>query len=90
MRFEELDVESGFVLSRAQALAYLKWLSEQVWERVLARPDTYGEDIESGAEEWRDLVAMAQNITDNNGEWYKFGECAMSASGIAFVEMKEM
>lgn len=86
MRFDELDIEQGFVLSGADAFKYLKWLAGQVWERAVEESAI---DIEHAVKEWEDVAEMAQNINDLNMEWVRFYECAMSASGIAFKEMKD-
>lgn len=86
MKYEDLDIEKGFVLSGEEAQGYLKWLAGQIWERAV---EEHAVDIESAMREWEDVAEMAQHINDLDIEWVRFFECAMSASGIAYREMKE-
>ena len=35
MKFEDLDIEQGFVLGQADALKYLKWIGEQYLDEAM-------------------------------------------------------
>lgn len=84
MKYEDLDIEKGFVLSGEEAQRYLKWLAGQIWERAV---EEHAVDIESAMREWEDVAEMAQKICDENIEWVMFFEQPMSASEIGMAEM---
>lgn len=88
MKWEDFDVERGFVLEQADALKYLKWQADNLWERATGDA-TLGEAVDTAKEEWEDLVCMAQKIRDDNIEWVKISEHPMSASNLNIKEMIE-
>lgn len=86
LKWEDFDIERGFVLEQEDALKYLKWLAGCLWERATGDA-TLGEAVDTAKEEWEDLACMAQRIHDEDIEWVYFTECQMSASGINIAEM---
>lgn len=80
---EMFDIETGFVLSQGQALAYLKELAGEEW----ARATTGEDDIEDAKYIMDDLASMARLIYTGDWEWIRFAECPMSASGINIFQV---
>lgn len=86
MKFEDYDLEQGFVLRWDEALKYLKWLASQKWDYALDKKNSI--DTDSFGAEIDDLFCMAQVITDEDWEWVMISEHPMSASGVHIEQMK--
>lgn len=85
-KYDDIDIETGAVLRYDDAIGYLKYCAEQLWERAVGEP-TLGEAVDTAKAEWEDLVCMAQVIRDEDWEWVLISEHPMSASGIHIEKM---
>ena len=78
-RFEQLEIENGFVLEYYEAIAYLEWCAQEHTKQVM-NGEEGSECIEDVLE---DLYEMKQEIVDNGYGVVSFNECPASASGIS-------
>lgn len=84
-RFNELDLQIGFVLDRTESLNYLDYVARQRVEQVLS-----GESGSEGMTEFMESICeMKKSIVEHNCEFVKFIACQMSSSGIDFTPMIE-
>ena len=84
-RFDDYDLQAGFVLDRTEALNYLDYVARQHAEQVLN-----GESDSEGMTEFMESICeMKKSIVEHNCEFVKFIECQMSSSGIDFTPMIE-
>lgn len=77
-KFEQLEIESGFVLSQVEAINYLDWLARTHADQIMQGDEV----IENITELFNDLKEMKDDILKHNWEWVKFNDCPASASGI--------
>ena len=84
-RFDDYDLEVGFVLDQTDALNYLDYVARQHTEQILIGE----EDHEGMTEIMDDICTMKKDILEHNYEYVKFVECQMSASQIDIVPMIE-
>ena len=77
-RFEQLEIENGFVLEYYEAIAYLDWCAQEHTKQVM--------NVEEGSECMEnileDLYEMKQEIIDKGYGVVEFTECPASASNI--------
>ena len=78
-RFEQLEIENGFVLEYYEAIAYLEWCAQEHTKQVM-KGEEGSECMEDILE---DLYEMKQEIVDNGYGVVSFNECPASASGIS-------
>lgn len=77
-KFEQLEIENGFVLEYYEAIAYLDWCAQEHTKQVMKGGES-SECIEAILE---DLYEMKKEIIDNGYGAIEFIECPMSASNI--------
>lgn len=80
MKFEELELESGFTLNGEDAVVYLDWVAMQHTEQVMAGMEA----TECMDAIFEDLYEMKKDIKQKNYYCVRFFECPMSASGINY------
>ena len=78
-RFEQLEIENGFVLEYYEAIASLNWCAQEHTKQVM-KGEEGSESIEAILE---DLYEMKQEIVDKGYGVVEFIECPASASGIS-------
>lgn len=85
-RFDDFSLDGG-VMDTTNTIKYLYYCAELAIEQGLN-----GEtDHEAVGETVKDLMEMAQEVSDKNSvNYWKITECPMSASNINIIAMKEM
>ena len=77
-KFEQLEIENGFVLEYYEAIAYLDWCAQEHTKQVM-NGEEGSECMEDTLE---DLYEMKQEIIDKGYGVVELIECPASASGI--------
>lgn len=84
-RFDELDIESGFVLPQRVAVEFLDYIAQQHTKMVMDGEEDY-EGMDAVLD---DLYHMKKEIIDRDYHYIKFVECPMGASNMNIIEMVE-
>jgi len=82
-KFEELEIENGFILEYNEAIDYLDWVAIEHAKAIMRTDESW----ECADKIFEDLYEMKKEIIENNYGVVEFYECPMSASNINISHM---
>ena len=86
IKYDELDIEKGFVLDQYDAIEYLKQADYDNYEQVM-NDDADLEGLEDILAELKDMI---KTIDDTNYDYWRLSGHPMAASGIVITPMTEV
>lgn len=82
-KFEQLEIENGFVLNQVEAINYLDWVARTHADQIMQGDEV----VENVTELFDDLKEMRDEILQRNYDWVEFVECPASASGMCIEHL---